>query len=430
MDTDDAPAQQPAPASRQHRRVHLLASTPAEWDSLIPAPDLAPAPGAPPAAPQLPFQPSTSRTEAEQREWYARRLSYAHPAATSPKPAMVRVAAIQAAPVAYDLHKSLHKLRSLVFAARDNGAELVVLPEAFLSAYPRHLDFRIGSRTQENREWYGRYVRSSVKVPLGAEGRDWLATAPEQKPEGEFWAFQQLAQIAKKYAIFLSVGVVEASIVGSTLWCTNLLFGPNGVLLSKHRKLQPTAAERIVWSQGEGSNPIGLKRTAGGEGAGSSDNMPVVPTSVGRIGALICWENYMPLARYLLYKKGVEIYLAPTADGRTTWLPTMQHVAMEGRCFVITANQYQAAGDFPPDYPPSVGDDKPEKLPEVWSRGGSAIVGPLGDVLAGPLWDKEGIIYADLDLGLIDGAKLDFDPVGHYSRESLLMELLGQVGGS
>ncbi|TXT07289.1 hypothetical protein VHUM_03459 [Vanrija humicola] len=352
---------------------------------------------------------------------------------------MVRVAAIQAAPVAYDLHKSLHKLRSLVFAARDNGAELVVLPEAFLSAYPRHLDFRIGSRTAENREWYGKYVKSSVKVPLGAEGKDWLSTSTEQRPEQDFWAFQQLAQIAKKYAIFLSVGVVEASNVGSTLWCTNLLFGPNGVLLSKHRKLQPTAAERIVWSQGEGTNPIGLKRDADGAGAGSSDNMPVVQTSIGKVGALICWENYMPLARYLLYKKGVEIYLAPTADGRTTWLPTMQHVAMEGRCFVITANQYQAAGDFPPDYPPSVADEgKSDKLPEVWSRGGSAIVGPLGDVLAGPLWDKEGIIYADvsggvggqLDLGLIDGAKLDFDPVGHYSRETLLMELLGQVGGS
>lgn len=133
--------------------------------------------------------------------------------------------------------------------------------------------------------------QSSVKVPLGAEGKDWLSTSTEQRPEQDYWAFQQLAQIAKKYAIFLSVGVVEASNVGSTLWCTNLLFGPNGVLLSKHRKLQPTAAERIVWSQGEGTNPIGLKRDAEGSGVGTSDNMPVVQTSIGKVGALICWES-------------------------------------------------------------------------------------------------------------------------------------------
>ncbi|RSH80433.1 uncharacterized protein EHS24_009012 [Apiotrichum porosum] len=350
----------------------------------------------------------------------------------------VRVAAVQAAPVAYDLFKSLHKLRSLVFAARENGAEIVVLPEAFLSAYPRHLDFRIGSRTQESREWYGRYVKSSVKVPHGAEGRDWLSTSTEQRPDQDYWAFQQLAQIARKYTLYLSVGVVEAANVGSTLWCTNLLFGPTGMLLSKHRKIQPTAAERIVWNQGERTNPTGLKRERTEDGgmkpkSEGTDNLPVVSTPVGKIGGLICWENFMPLARYLLYKKGVEIYLAPTADGRQTWLPSMQHIAQEGRCFVVTANQYHAATDFPADYPPSAEQPHPEhkahlgcadKIPEVWSRGGSAIIGPLGDVLAGPLWDKEGIIYADLDLSLIDGAKLDFDPVGHYSREEMLMDLL------
>ncbi len=204
---------------------------------------------------------------------------------------MTRVAAVQAAPVAYDLHKSLHKLRSLAFAARENGAELVVFPEAFLSAYPRHLEFSVGSRTPEAREWFGRYVRSSVKVPHGAEGRDWLSSSPEQPPGAEYYAFQQLAQIARKYALYLSVGVVECANVGSTLWCTNLLFGPGGVLLSKHRKIQPTAAERVVWAQGEARNPTGAKRDAEGEIKKGTDNLPVVETAVGRIGALICWES-------------------------------------------------------------------------------------------------------------------------------------------
>lgn len=272
-------------------------------------------------------------------------------------------------------------------------------------------------------------IQSAVHVPSDAVGRDWLSTAPAQSPSDPFWAFKELAQIARKYALYLSVGVIECSNIGSTLWCTNLLFGPSGMLLSKHRKLQPTGAERIVWSQGEAVNPSSAPRADKRDAEGNTktaqrieegdDNLPVVQTPVGRIGALICWENYMPLARYVMYKKGVEVYLAPTADGRQTWLPSMQHIAMEGRCYVITANQYQSQADFPAEYPPNLAAystsahntasgqgvpmavDEKEKskeanAPEVWSRGGSAIVGPLGEVLAGPLWDKEGIIYADV----------------------------------
>lgn len=407
-------------------------------------------------------------------------------------------------------------------------------------------------------------VQSSVKVPHGAEGRDWLSTSTEQRPDQDYWAFQQLAQIARKYTLYLSVGVVEAANVGSTLWCTNLLFGPTGMLLSKHRKIQPTAAERIVWNQGERTNPTGLKRERTEDGgmkpkSEGTDNLPVVSTPVGKIGGLICWESELAAdtlemvadrktlcpspatcctrrvsrCEFIPAHSGLtRSYLAPTADGRQTWLPSMQHIAQEGRCFVVTgelavdtalepveerprwaitswernvapnrgtpttsvlltrdpvasitrntshcrctrprsgkcdrrvltcfscgfllansaANQYHAATDFPADYPPSAEQPHPEhkahlgcadKIPEVWSRGGSAIIGPLGDVLAGPLWDKEGIIYADvsyrdrellarrltsqLDLSLIDGAKLDFDPVGHYSREEMLMDLL------
>jgi hypothetical protein len=211
--------------------------------------------------------------------------------------------------------------------------------------------------------------QASVKIPPGAASPDWLPTSTEQKPTDPYWAFQQLCQIARKYALYLSVGIVEASNVGSTLWCTNLLFGPSGALLSKHRKIQPTAAERIVWSQGEATNPTGLKRSRDeeerkerGERRGT-DNLPVVSTPVGKIGGLICWES-----EWMLRGRGVKLmrhrshaaraipalqegrrdvscsvgggadgrYLAPTADGRATWLPAMQHIAQEGRCFVIT----------------------------------------------------------------------------------------------
>ncbi|KAL8277532.1 hypothetical protein RQP46_010087 [Phenoliferia psychrophenolica] len=323
----------------------------------------------------------------------------------------IKVAAIQAASVSYDLPGSLAKLRTLVTTAAAAGASLAVLPEAFLSAYPRHLGFNIGSRTEENREWFSRYVASSVKVPDQVEGTDWLEGRDEVGPENEFWGFQEIAKVARDNKIHISIGVIERSLIGATLWCTNLLFSPTGVLLSKHRKLQPTAAERVVWSQGHARNASPFLS----DPASSTDNLAVVDTPIGKIGGLICWENFMPLARYALYKKGVEIWTAPTADGRTTWLPTMQHVAQEGRCFVISANQIQKHSDFPSEYPPSsvVAGEEP------WSRGGSCIVDPLGNVLAGPLWDEEGILYADIDLAKLNGYRLDFDATGHYGREDL-----------
>ncbi|GMK59014.1 hypothetical protein CspeluHIS016_0700290 [Cutaneotrichosporon spelunceum] len=331
---------------------------------------------------------------------------------------MIKAAAVQASPVAFDLAKSIDKAERLVSEAAEHGAKLIVLPEAFLSAYPRHLSFAIGYRTEDNREWYRKYVESAVKVPEDALTHDWAASAPELAEGDDYWAFGRLCEIAKARAVYLSVGVIERSLVGSTVWCCNLLFGPDGRLLSKHRKLKPTGAERMIWHEGEDRNP---ERGADGTPTAGADNMAVVQTDIGRVGALICWENYMPLARYVLYKKGVELYLAPTADGRTTWLPSMQHVAQEGRCFVVTANQYQEASDFPADYPAPPGADK------VWCRGGSAIVDPLGNVLAGPLWDEEGIVYADLDVGRIHATKVDFDPVGHYSREPLLKKMLQEL---
>jgi nitrilase len=182
---------------------------------------------------------------------------------------------------------------------------------------------------------------------------------------------------------------------GGTLYCSVLFFSPDGVLLGKHRKLKPTAAERIVWGEGDGST------------------LPVFDTPYGKIGALICWENYMPLARAAMYAQGVQIYIAPTADARETWQSTIRHIAMEGRCFVLSSNQYVTKDMYPKDL--ACYTDL-ESSPEVMSAGGSAIVGPMGDYVAEPVWGKEEMLIADLDMKQIVYSQFDFDPIGHYAR--------------
>jgi nitrilase len=283
-------------------------------------------------------------------------------------------AVVQAAPVSFDVARTLEKAADLAADAGRRGARLALFPEAFVSAYPRGLDFGsvVGSRSPEGREQFRRYFDSAIDVPGPASER--------------------LGRIARDNRLHLVVGVIERD--GGTLYCSALLFAPDGRLLGKHRKLMPTASERLIWGFGDGST------------------LPVVATEVGRLGAVICWENYMPLLRAALYAKGVEIYCAPTADGRETWLPSMRHIAMEGRCFVLTANQFARRGDYPADYPTAFGDDPAT----VVSRGGSAIVGPLGQTLAGPDFDGETILTAEIDLAEIARARLDFDVVGHYAR--------------
>lgn len=174
-----------------------------------------------------------------------------------------------------------------------------------------------------------------------------------------------------------------------------LYFSPDGELMGKHRKLKPTGSERLIWGEGDGST------------------MPVFSTEFGKMGDLICWENYMPLARMAMYGQGVELYLAPTADSRETWQATMRHIACEGRCFVLGCNQFVTREMYPPDL------ETIEELsdqPHIMCRGGSVIIAPSGEVIAGPLWGEEGILYAELDLDEITKAKVDFDVVGHYAR--------------
>lgn len=287
---------------------------------------------------------------------------------------MFKASVIQAAPVMFDRDATIAKVRTLCAQAADQNTKLVVFPEAFVSGYPKGLDFgaRVGGRTPEGRRMFRRYFESAVDVP-----------GP---------AVDELGSIAREHALFLVIGVIERE--GGTLYCTVLFFDPRGTLLGKHRKLMPTAMERVVWGMGDGST------------------MPVFSTEVGKIGAVICWENYMPLLRTAMYSKGIELYCAPTVDDRETWARSMQHIAFEGRCFVLSAVQYLRRGDCPADYPAIQGDDPSTLL----IRGGSVIVNPQGVVLAGPHYDGETILTAEIHLEEIAEGKYDLDVVGHYSR--------------
>jgi len=299
-----------------------------------------------------------------------------------PNFASVKVAVVQAAPVLFDREKTLQKVCGLVADATGQGAKVVLLPEAFVPAYPRGLSFGtvVGNRTPAGRLLWQRYWDNTIEVP-GADT-------------------ELLGKAARDSGVYLAIGVIERDrdFGGGTLYCTLLYFGPDGQLLGKHRKLKPTAAERLIWGEGDGST------------------LTVIDTEYGKLGGLNCWENYMPLARMAMYAKGVGVYLAPTADQRDSWQATMRHIALEGRCFVLGCNQYVARQMYPDDLE---GIEELDDMPEVICRGGSVIVSPLGEVLAGPLWDEEGILAADLDLAEVTRGKLDFDVVGHYARSDI-----------
>jgi nitrilase len=294
-------------------------------------------------------------------------------------------AVVQAAPIAFDLDATLDKAARLTGDAVGQGARLVVFPEAFVSCYPRGLAFGtvIGARTHEGRAWYRRYWESSIDIPGPAVDR--------------------IGAIAARHGVHLVIGVIERE--GGTLYCTTLVFAPSGECLGKHRKLMPTGAERLVWGAGDGST------------------MPVFDTSVGRLGTVICWENYMPLLRMSMYSKGIQVWCAPTADSRDTWIASMRHIACEGRCFVLSANQFTRRRDYPDDYP-LIDERQPD---DVMCRGASVIVSPLGEILAGPAVEGEEILMADIDLDQIVEAKYDFDVVGHYARPDVFTLLVNDA---
>jgi nitrilase len=283
-------------------------------------------------------------------------------------------AVVQAAPVIFDVPRTLAKIERLSAEAAAKGAQLVLFPEAFVGGYPRELSFGalVGHRSPEGRDHYRVYWENAIEVPGPAT--------------------RQLSGAAASNKIYLIVGVIERD--GGTLYCTVLFFAPDGAYLGKHRKLMPTGSERLIWGFGDGST------------------MPVYDTPLGKVGAVVCWENYMPLMRAAHYAKGVQIYCAPTADGRDTWLPTVRHIAIEGRCFVLSCNQFARRSDYPASYSTAFGDE-PDR---IMSRGGSCIISPLGEILAGPNYESEAILVADLDMNQIAQGKFDFDAVGHYAR--------------
>src|SRR5262245_28205559 len=293
------------------------------------------------------------------------------------RPSKVRAAVVQAAPVLFDTPKSLHKLADLAADAARQGAQLVVFPEAFIGGYPKGHGFGVtlGIRSPEGREEFRRLFESAIEVPGPAT--------------------EVIGSAAREHKVHLVVGVIERD--GGTLYCTALIFGPDGRLLGKHRKLLPTAMERVIWGSGDGST------------------LPVVGTDLGRIGSVICWENYVPLLRMAMYARGVELYCAITVDDRETWIPTVRHVALEGRCFVLSACQFLRRSDLPESYPTTDGVPAGESQ-DVLIRCGTCIVGPLGQLLVGPEYGGECVLVADLDRADLARAKFDFDVVGHYSR--------------
>ncbi|ERO60182.1 carbon-nitrogen hydrolase family protein [Pseudomonas piscis] len=282
------------------------------------------------------------------------------------------VAALQIGALPGGKAATLEQILSYEDAIIDAGAQLVVMPEALLGGYPKGEGFgtQLGYRLPEGREAFARYFANAIDVPGGET--------------------EALAGLSARTGANLVLGVIERS--GSSLYCTALYFDPQQGLVGKHRKLMPTGTERLIWGKGDGST------------------LPVLDTQVGRVGAVICWENMMPLLRTAMYAQGIEVWCAPTVDEREMWQVSMRHVAHEGRCFVVSACQVQAS-------PEELGlqiANWPAQRPLI--AGGSVIVGPMGDVLAGPLVGRAGLICAQIDTDDLVKARYDYDVVGHYAR--------------
>ncbi len=285
-----------------------------------------------------------------------------------------KAAVAQIASVPDDSVASARKAADAIRKAAGEGARLIVFPEAFLGGYPKGASFGspIGMRRPEGREAYLHYHKAAIDL------------------DGE--EVEIVSEATAETETFIVIGCIERD--GGTLYCTALFFDGARGLIGKHRKLMPTAAERLIWGFGDGST------------------MPVFDTPLGRVGAVICWENYMPMLRMHMYAQGISIYCAPTADDRDTWVPSMQHIALEGRCFVLTACQHITRGAYPADHESALGDEPGT----VMMRGGSAIISPLGKVLAGPDFSGETILYAEIDPDEVERGKFDFDVSGHYGR--------------
>lgn len=292
-----------------------------------------------------------------------------------------KIAVVQAAPVMFDRAACTDKAVSLIGQCAAKQAELIVFPELFIPGYPYGMTFgfTVGSRNPDGRKDWKYYYDNSIVVP---------------GPETE-----RLGQAAKAAHAYVSIGVSERDIETATLYNTNLIFSPEGELVSVHKKLKPTGAERVVW------------------GDAQKDYFPTVDTPWGPMGSLICWESYMPLARVALYGKGVTLYISPNTNDNEEWQATIRHIAIEGHCYFINCDMY-----FTRDmYPSSLHcPEEIAKLPDTVCRGGSCVVDPYGHYETQPVWDREEIIFADLQMDKVPASRMEFDVCGHYARPDVL----------
>lgn len=295
---------------------------------------------------------------------------------------MKKVAIVQEAPIVLNKQKTIEQAINLVEKASKNGAQLIVFPEAFISGYPAWIwRLRPGGDWGTNEELHARLLKNSIDIE-----------SKELAP---------LCEVAKTNKVTIVCGINErdGKLSRATIYNTVVVIGEDGTILNRHRKLMPTNPERMVWGFGDGS---GLK---------------VVDTPVGKVGTLICWENYMPLARYALYSQGVEIYIAPTYDSGDAWIGTMQHIAREGRCWVVCSGVPLTRDDIPSDFP-----NKESLYPntENWINGGdSVVVAPGGEIVAGPMREEKGLLYAEIDSDKVAESKRTLDVAGHYSRPDI-----------
>jgi len=295
---------------------------------------------------------------------------------------VTKLALVQKTPAFLDKEKTIQLAVACIEEAAGNGADLVVFTECFIPGYPTWI-WRLRPGTDWNTSEALHQRLSGNAVNMDSNDLD------------------PLYEAARKYQLTIVCGIEErdSNLSQSTLYNTVITIGPDGNLLNKHRKLMPTNPERMVW------------------GFGDATGLKVVNTNAGRIGSLLCWENYMPLARYALYAQGVEIYIAPTYDSGESWLGTMQHIAREGCCWVIGCGNIMKANNIPEDFP-----DKSVLYPDddEWiNPGDSVVVAPGGDIVAGPMNKEAGILYHELDLEKVRIAKRALDVVGHYSRPDI-----------
>ncbi len=292
-----------------------------------------------------------------------------------------RLAVVQASPILFDKTACTEKAVARIREAAAQGAELIVFPELFIPGYPYGMTFgfTVGHRDEDGRKDWQVYRENSVLVP-----------GPET---------DRLAGAAGEAHAWVSIGVSERDAVTGTLYNSNLIFSPEGRLLSCHRKLKPTGAERVVWGDADRAY------------------FPVAETPWGPMGSLICWESYMPLARAALYQKGVTLYLSPNTNDNPEWQSTVQHIALEGRCYFINADLFFTRDMYPKDLhcPEEIA-----RLPDIVCRGGSCVVDPFGHYVAEPVWDREAILLTDLDMTCVPASRMEFDPCGHYARPDVL----------